>query len=290
MRWAAAGVNLAPLALPSPEHELTDPMRHSRAVIPESLAPELASQPPPSPSRGTRARGSSLRDGKANVPSLPTIEGSPSTTPPSLDAPSDPSTVANPNIISPSTPPLILPPSSNLPPATAPIFTANTTEVEEDYFGPVEAHSTRSSSEKLSAVSELPNRPPQQSDAGPSFDTHIDVQTVPALSRRVILTRQFSAPLPNLQMLDHRLGAHRGGADAPALRASRAIKEESMLLELGYLSAPYPPDELERRRALNQFNIRNSGPDVNFDRIEHLTKLVFNTKIVLIGLIDANEE
>lgn len=63
-----------------------------------------------------------------------------------------------------------------------------------------------------------------------------------------------------------------------------------MFLELGYVPAPYPPDELERRRALNQFNIRNSGSDMNFDRIEHLTKLVFNTKVVLISLIDSNEQ
>ncbi len=63
-----------------------------------------------------------------------------------------------------------------------------------------------------------------------------------------------------------------------------------MFLELGYLAPPYPPDELERRRALYQFNIRNTGPDTNFERIEHLTRLVFNTKTVIISLIDEDEQ
>ncbi len=63
-----------------------------------------------------------------------------------------------------------------------------------------------------------------------------------------------------------------------------------MFVELGYLAPPYPPDELDRRRALYQFNIWNTGPDINFERIEHLTKLVFSTKTVIIGLIDGNEQ
>ncbi|KAH9989015.1 hypothetical protein BJV77DRAFT_1018997 [Russula vinacea] len=60
--------------------------------------------------------------------------------------------------------------------------------------------------------------------------------------------------------------------------AGRALKEETMFIDLGYLAPPYPPDELDRRRALYQFNIWNTGPDINFERIEHLTKLVFSTK------------
>lgn len=63
-----------------------------------------------------------------------------------------------------------------------------------------------------------------------------------------------------------------------------------MFLELGYLAPPFPPDEFERRRALYQFNIWNTGPDTNFERIDHLTRLVFHTKIVIISLIDENEQ
>jgi hypothetical protein len=55
--------------------------------------------------------------------------------------------------------------------------------------------------------------------------------------------------------------------------AGRALKEEAMFIELGYLAPPYPPDEFDRRRALYQFNIWNTGPDINFERIEHLTNM-----------------
>jgi hypothetical protein len=39
-----------------------------------------------------------------------------------------------------------------------------------------------------------------------------------------------------------------------------------------------------------RFNIWNTGPDPNFDRIVHLAKLVFNTKMVGISLMDGTEE
>ena len=38
-----------------------------------------------------------------------------------------------------------------------------------------------------------------------------------------------------------------------------------------------------------RFNIWNTGHDVNFDRIAHLVKLVFNTRIVVIALIDGTD-
>ena len=84
-----------------------------------------------------------------------------------------------------------------------------------------------------------------------------------------------------------------------------------MFYELGYLAAPNPPDEIERRRALYRyvychslikptsgrtlylalrFNIWNTGSDPSFQRIAYLVKLVFNTKIVVISLVDENEE
>lgn len=81
-----------------------------------------------------------------------------------------------------------------------------------------------------------------------------------------------------------------------------------MFNELGYLAPPNPPDELERRRALYKcvlvlsfvqgkvlncmdarFNIWNTGLDSNFDRICHLVKLVFSTRIVMISLVDGTE-
>ncbi|KAK7044175.1 hypothetical protein VNI00_007895 [Paramarasmius palmivorus] len=78
-----------------------------------------------------------------------------------------------------------------------------------------------------------------------------------------------------------------GAGSGPVMRA---VKEEQMFHDLGYLAPPNPPDELERRRALYKFNIWNTGSDLNFDRIAHLAKLVFNTKGVFISLLDGNEQ
>ena len=39
-----------------------------------------------------------------------------------------------------------------------------------------------------------------------------------------------------------------------------------------------------------RFNIWNTGHDVNFDRIAHLAKLVFNTRVVAISLVDGTEQ
>jgi len=77
MRWAAARVNLSPLALPSPEHELTDPMRGVHAAIPGSHP--AASSPPAHPSTPgmSRIRVGSFWEGtqdvedESTVPSLP---------------------------------------------------------------------------------------------------------------------------------------------------------------------------------------------------------------------------
>ncbi|KAF7375159.1 Histidine kinase [Mycena sanguinolenta] len=46
LRWAGARVRVAPLALPSPEHELTDPMRGAGAVAIPGSHPELPSSHP----------------------------------------------------------------------------------------------------------------------------------------------------------------------------------------------------------------------------------------------------
>jgi hypothetical protein len=60
--------------------------------------------------------------------------------------------------------------------------------------------------------------------------------------------------------------------------------------QFGWLPAPVPPNEVARRKALYRFNILHTNPDVNFDRIAHMAKLVFNTKIVLIALTDGDEQ
>ncbi|KAK0495403.1 hypothetical protein EDD18DRAFT_1075778 [Armillaria luteobubalina] len=128
-------------------------------------------------------------------------------------------------------------------------------EDEADYF----SHATSSTSENSSSV-------PVSS-------------TSPTPPKRTILTRQSSAPLP---------------APVPAAHVSsvpqRAANDEQLYNELGYFASPDPPDEMERRRALYKFNLWNTASDINFDRIAHLAKLVFNTKGVFICLIDGNDQ
>ncbi|KAK0235796.1 hypothetical protein EDD85DRAFT_771542 [Armillaria nabsnona] len=129
-------------------------------------------------------------------------------------------------------------------------------EDEADYF----SHATSSTSNNSSSV-------PVSS-------------TSPTPPRRTILTRQSSAPLPTPLIP----AAH--VASVP----QRAADNEQLYNELGYFTSPDPPDEMERRRALYKFNLWDTTPDINFDRIAHLAKLVFNTKGVFICLIDGNDQ
>ncbi|KAI0297235.1 hypothetical protein B0F90DRAFT_1740348 [Multifurca ochricompacta] len=262
MRWAAARVSIAPLALPSPEHELTDPFRNARTAIPGSYPSDvpLGPQSPRYRQRlGSFWEGTIDVDRMAQPPStLSSIQGSPPSTPPTPDN-SDIESAPPSALTMTVSPPYVTPASVPVKPLI---------ESGDDYFG-------------VAAFSASPE--PMQ-----RFLVRRDkaIQTAPVAPRRVNLTRQTSSPLPSKTSVS--------SASPPARAvdagAGRALKEEAMFLELGYLAPPYPPDELERRRALYQFNIWNTGPDTNFERIEHLTKLVFSTKTVIIGLIDGNEQ
>lgn len=95
----------------------------------------------------------------------------------------------------------------------------------------------------------------------------------------LVPTHPGATPLPPTDGFTH-TGSH-NAADLAAM-----TPEERAFKTLGWLPAPKPPSELERRRALYRFGILNSGQDVNFDRIAHLAKLVFNTKIVLVSMVD----
>ncbi|KAI9512992.1 Fph type histidine kinase [Russula earlei] len=261
LRWAAARINIAPLALPSPEHELTDPFRNARTAIP-GLNPLDVPLGPLSPRH--RQRIGSFWEGLSST--LSSVQGSPPSTPPTADssiadhAPPSASTMS-------ASPPYVTP-------ASVPL--SNLTGHDDDYFGVAASMSPE-------PTATVPNTVRQYMPPEPKAP-----QTVPIASRHVNFTRQTSSPLP-----DKKFGP---SVEGPSLArpvdagSARTLKEEATFLELGYLAPPYPPDELERRRALYQFNIWNTGPDINFERIEHLTKLVFNTKTVIISLIDVNEQ
>lgn len=60
---------------------------------------------------------------------------------------------------------------------------------------------------------------------------------------------------------------------------------EQFYRDFGYLPSIIPPDEQNRRQALRRYGPPKMHGDTNFDRIGHLVKLVFNTKLVLISLV-----
>ena len=280
IRWAGARISVAPLALPSPEHELTDPMRGVNAAIP-GVHPLHCIPGPLTPERetglvspGRRLRLASFWEGTVEA-ALPTVDGSPSMAPVNLE---EVETIVTEDSSSASL--------SVIPPASAPLISSVGSETG-DYFG--DGYTPQTSS-----TCELP--------------TVDSVSSVPAVTRRICLTRQTSSPLPAFS--DRTVRHHRtvrSSSDSSGF-GPRSVKEESMFYELGYLAAPNPPDEIERRRALYRFghppkprnglsfdfhfrfNIWNTGPDPSFQRIAYLVKLVFNTKIVVISLIDENEE
>jgi hypothetical protein len=76
--------------------------------------------------------------------------------------------------------------------------------------------------------------------------------------------------------------------DVPLYRVPEKTREEKHFEEKGYLLAPIPSNDAQRRKALYRFKLLHTSQDVNFDRIAHLAKLVFSTRIVLISLVDEN--
>jgi signal transduction histidine kinase/CheY-like chemotaxis protein len=60
---------------------------------------------------------------------------------------------------------------------------------------------------------------------------------------------------------------------------------EGFYREFGYLPAIVPPNDLERRQALRRYGPPKISSDVNFERVAHLVKLVFNTKLVIVSLV-----
>ena len=236
-------MSVAPLALPSPEHELTDPMRGVTATIPGSHPEDFADAPLKSPKSTRKTRLSSFWQGTQDVEDrLPTIEASP------------PDTEGRPASASGGAAQKAAPAqvhthygTTSFVPATAPVQLNGGGEAE-DYFGARDPSSGGSdrpgSSLFVGTEPEVPHR-----TSGPPLD--YEPATVPALPRRICLTRQTSAPLPRLALYERRLRSARPASESAVLtQAGRAAKEEQMFGELGYLTPPNPPDELERRRAL----------------------------------------
>lgn len=254
LRWAAAHVSVAPLALPSPEHELTDPMRGVTATIPGSHPVDNLARPDPIPGSPGVMRKSRLSsfwegtqdvedDGKVQPQSPQPLSSSPIEASPDKEVPPR----------KPATIPLMAP---LIPPATAPVR-HRPDAPEDDYFGSASLNMEPSRyDDTLSAAAEHQTMRSEPSElntmrqgSAPPFDP--DPATVPALPRRICLTRQTSAPLPTAALYERRIRSTRPASESSVLNmAGRAAKEEHMFSELGYLAPPNPPDELERRKAL----------------------------------------
>ena len=233
IRWAGARISVAPLALPSPEHELTDPMRGVNAAIP-GVHPAHGFSGPLTPEReaglvspGRRPRLASFWEGTVEQ-TLPTVEGSPTIEPALMEEVETAVTEDSSSTL------------SVIPPASAPLMASVGSETG-DYFGDVHP------------------LPPYSASELPSVDS---ISSVPAVTRRICLTRQTSSPLPafsDRNFRHHRTARSSSGSSG---LGPRSVKEESMFYELGYLVAPNPPDEIERRRALYR-HVRCCGPPVS---------------------------
>lgn len=253
MRWAAARVDISPLALPSPEHELTDPMRGVTATIPGSRPLDFSSEHPMTPGGTRKTRLASFWQGTQDIDhnsfgstQLTTIAGSPTD---SHDAPPMQDISASPEILQgPSDPLTHLAFFAAPPPASAPALNGRTNgeTISGDYFGtiplPEIPPSSSTTNSKSSVLATVRSTTPL---------CNLTPMSVPALPRRVCLTRQTSSPLPaSLPQGAMFSGVRMSGESITSIKAGRAAKEEQMFAELGYLAPPNPPDELERRRAL----------------------------------------
>ncbi|KAL7421615.1 hypothetical protein Q5752_003384 [Cryptotrichosporon argae] len=152
-----------------------------------------------------------------------------------------------------------VPPASRVPAATAPVEKVVEIEAATDYFG-------------AASPSHSSNEPTPQ----PALPTVRRLSAEPTVQAGPPAAEPRRAPSP----------------DRPQRIPPVATANELGQLydELGWLPAPMPPNELARRKALYRFNILHTNPDSNFDRIAHMAKLVFNTKIVLLALIDGEQQ
>ena len=234
LRWAGASVNISPLALPSPEHELTDPMRGVTATVPGSRpdhrpAPTVTLSP-------QKQRLGSFWDGTTDVEEA--IDGRRHAATALLTSFSSAApecytgAYAGYHSMSPELCDSLTMDTSRA--ASAPLgetFRNNGLD-STDYLGCATASSS---------AAQVPF--PMAGDQGtPSITS--ETLSVPALPR----TRQTSSPLPiSLPREPARATATDG---ISSMRVARAVKEEQMFADIGFLVPPNPPEELERKRAL----------------------------------------
>ena len=271
MRWAAARVDISPLALPSPEHELTDPMRGVTATIPGSHSRDssLGSDYLITPGESRRLRLPSFWRGTTDVETkLVTIEGSPPE--PILqpiNSDESPKTKQNSAVLDDDVPAdSSKPPSPTIHPIPSASIKVHPHAVSAvpptDYFGNAKLP-------PLDVGLQVPrNSKPRETTSAPATSAQVvfhpdDDSVVSALQpTRLSLTRQASSPLPvSTSPEANTVAGSRllGGRvlvvsnDKNCSKTGWAARFEQCFSTLGYLLPPSPPDELERRRALYKY-------------------------------------
>ncbi|WVR06967.1 hypothetical protein IAU60_004003 [Kwoniella sp. DSM 27419] len=256
VRMASTGFrdsDFAPLAMPSPERELTDPMASSMSAESSGSTLRESASSDPGSSRFAlhRSMSSAVGVGQHNSLRLPTIQASPVSTPNESHG-SKPAHHSG-GESAPSSYKLHLGlPNSKIPPASAPLEKRPEAGGPTDYFG----------------------------SASPAAVNGGDSPASPTPPPSVSLSKTPDDP----SMLKQKRESPQEPEQLPSLAYPQDIG--GMFEKFGWLPAPVPPDEMARRRALYRFNILHTAADLNFDRIAHMAKLVFSTKIVLIALID----
>ena len=281
MRWAAAKVDISPLALPSPEHELADPMRGITATIPRAHPVDSYSDPSLMPGVSRRSRLTEFWEGTNDVVEDKTHrkrssysenlceESENAEQPPQLFQTLDPAMGADCITTNNSVSPVarqkfhlsLL--ESAIPATASPRELYNSSDdLPGDYFGNVISKPTTSSSDvelmANEAVSEskiLPSTnvtPPGGVRLEATQFSEVGTVSVPVAVRKMCLTRQISSPLPIVPPIkaDNRIYGGRVSSDLQLPRLQRMSKEEQLFNRLGYLVPPDPFDELDRKKAL----------------------------------------
>ena len=224
MRLAASRINLSPLVLPSPERELTDPMRDHTTTIPRSHLDEISASCETPTQDGTRRRLTSFWQGTQDV------DGGHETNP--MTHTLDRRTLSEPMADA----------DHQRLPVSESTQSASATH-RSDYFGNLEPISEEISKEAQLAFLRA---------ASPFVET--GTLSVPILPRTssALLTRQTSSPLPAPVSGELPSGSRFRSESLHSDRVNWSAKEEQFFAERGYLEPPNPPDELERRRALHK--------------------------------------
>jgi hypothetical protein len=274
IRWAGARISVSPLVLPSPERELTDPFHGATHTLPglhppdspvmtpggtrlskfwigtqdvddstflhqSEDSPNTEDEPALDGLKGELAIDSTTRSSQHDEDVSTPKTGDSSTTTPRASERADPVGNMGGSATTVTTqPPQAMRRRSNVPPASAPLPSKGE-ELSGDYFTASETPRSPEMPPHLASRAQI-NSLALNEDLSPS--------TIPAAPRRTILARQASAPLPPYV---HQKRAHQKDSSGQRVsRAARTAHEEQLFMELGYLSPPMPPDELERRRAL----------------------------------------